>query len=78
MKKIATIMPHFLRSLFTLSFPASPFHLFLFTLALCSLLFALSSCKKKSSEPEYTPWGTPLEHPSGETTPPADSTISLS
>ena len=29
MKKIATIMPHFLRSLFTLSFPASPFHLFL-------------------------------------------------
>lgn len=78
MKKIATIMPHFLRSLFTLSFPSSPFHLFLFTLALCSLLFALSSCKKKSSELEYTPWGTPLEHPSGETTPPADSTISLS
>ena len=45
MKKIATIMPHFLRSLFTLSFPASPFHLFIFTLALCSLLFALSSCR---------------------------------
>ena len=56
---------------------SKPFKLLPHLLA-CLFFICLISCKKKSSEPEYTPWGTPLEHPSDETTLSADSTISLS
>lgn len=56
---------------------SKPFKLLPHLLA-CLFFICLISCKEKKSEQEYTPWGTPLEHPSDETTPPADSTISLS